>query len=352
MNRAQLLRAAALCFLLGGCESGEDSLELGQERLSEREAENTTAMIDAIKAISLRRYPSGTLRRFNQSKTLACYNASFAVPQDLAEEFQKGIFIPGANYRAQIRFANASQIDDRKKDFRGMSIKLSGLSGESLWGTAGQQDFLLNSYPALFAANPADFLDFISASADDKLWRYFINPLHFYSLGIVLKGREKIDNPFAIQYWSTTPYRFGHDTRTAVKYSVLPCADSVPELNTTKHENFLRNAMREHLERVPACFEFMVQFQHDPVSMPIEDAAVVWEEARAPFITLARIRIEAGAGPEAIDNNCEAMTFNPWQSLAEHRPLGGINRTRRPIYAEIGAFRQRENNRRGSHSQD
>ena len=184
MDRAQVLRAAALCFLLGGCGFGADNLELGQERLSEREADNTAAMIDAIKAISLRRYPSGTVRRFNQPKTLACYNASFAVPQDLGEELQQGIFIPGANYRAQIRFANASQTDDRKKDFRGMSIKLSGVAGESLWGTAGQQDFLLNSYPALFAANPADFLDFINASADDKLWRYFINPLHFYSLNI------------------------------------------------------------------------------------------------------------------------------------------------------------------------
>jgi hypothetical protein len=110
--------------------------------------------------------------------------------------------------------------------------------------------------------------------------------------------------------------------------------------------------MREHLDRVPACFEFMVQFQRDPVSMPIEDASVVWDEVRSPFITLARIRIEAGASPEAIDNSCEAMTFNPWQSLAEHRPIGGINRTRRAIYAEIGAFRQRENTLRGRHSQN
>ena len=347
MNRARALRVTALCLLLAGCGSGADKLELGQERLSEREAENTAAMIDAIEAISLARYPSGTLQRFNQSKTLACYNASFAVSQNLGEELQQGIFRPGANYPAQIRFANATKVDDRDKDFRGMSIKLSGVSGESLWGTAGQQDFLLNSYPALFAANPADFLDFINASADDKLWRYFINPLHFYSLAIVLRGREKIDNPFAIQYWSTTPYRFGHEPHTAVKYSVLPCADSIPELNTSKHENFLGDAMREHLDRGAACFEFMVQFQHDPVSMPIEDAAVVWDEARAPFITLARIHIEAGASPEANDNDCEAMTFNPWQSLAEHRPLGGINRTRRAIYAEIGEFRQRENKLRG-----
>lgn len=73
-------------------------------------------------------------------------------------------------------------------------------------GEPGQQDFLLNSYPVLFAADPGDFLDFIEASRDGRLWRYFINPGHFYSLGIVLKGREEIENPFAIDYWSTTAF--------------------------------------------------------------------------------------------------------------------------------------------------
>ena len=96
MDRAQVLRATVLCFLLVGCTPGADKLELGQERQSEDDAENTAAMIDAIEAISLQRYPSGTLRRFNQSKTLACYNARFAVPQDLDEELQQGIFIPAA----------------------------------------------------------------------------------------------------------------------------------------------------------------------------------------------------------------------------------------------------------------
>jgi hypothetical protein len=40
------------------------------------------------------------------------------------------------------------------------------------------------------------------------------------------------------------------------------------------------------------------------------------------------------------------MRFNPWQSVAAHQPLGGINRSRKPIYAEIGPFRDQQNRRR------
>jgi hypothetical protein len=29
---------------------------------------------------------------------------------------------------------------------------------------------------------------------------------------------------------------------------------------------------------------------------------------------------------------CEALAFSPWHGLAEHRPLGSINRLRRAVY--------------------
>jgi hypothetical protein len=101
--------------------------------------------------------------------------------------------------------------------------------------------------------------------------------------------------------------------------------------------------MQQHLRREQVCLDFMVQFQSDPDSMPIENAAITWDEAESPFIPLAQLRIDQGGTSSSTADNCEAMTFNPWRSLAAHRPLGGINRARRPIYAEIGEFRQREN---------
>ena len=106
--------------------------------------------------------------------------------------------------------------------------------------------------------------------------------------------------------------------------------------------------MDKHLQQSRACFEFMAQFQTDPDTMPIENAAVIWDEAESPFHTLASISIEAGKTSPTTEQNCEAMTFNPWQSLAAHRPLGSINRSRKPIYAEIGEFREKQNRLRAS----
>lgn len=323
-----------------------EGLKLGKEQATSTEAKTTARMIEAIKAISLQRYPEGEIKRFNQSKSLGCFDATFAVAEDLPVSLRQGIFSAEQTFPAKVRFASATKFDDTKKDFRGMSIKLFNVSGAPLWGKSGQQDFLLNSYPALFAANPDDFLDFIEATRDDKIWRYFINPGHFYSLKIVMQGRKKIDNPFLIRYWSTTPYRFGDNKSQAVKYSVQSCSES-REYSGDKHKDFLTDAMTEHLQHGSACFNFMVQFQQDPVTMPIENAAVVWDEKLSPFIKVATITINNQPFTSATSvNNCETMTFNPWQSLAAHQPLGGINRTRKPIYSEIADFRHAENKRR------
>jgi hypothetical protein len=37
---------------------------------------------------------------------------------------------------------------------------------------------------------------------------------------------------------------------------------------------------------------------------------------------------------------CEENEFNPWYSLAVHRPLGSMNRSRREIYHALAAFRR------------
>ena len=39
----------------------------------------------------------------------------------------------------------------------------------------------------------------------------------------------------------------------------------------------------------------------------------------------------------------DALRFNPWHSLPEHRPLGSSNRARRRMYTELAALRQRMN---------
>ena len=59
-------------------------------------------------------------------------------------------------------------------------------------------------------------------------------------------------------------------------------------------------------------------------------------EADAPFVTVGRLTIlpQALDGEEGkkLTEEVEKAKFDPWNALAEHRPLGGIMRARKPTY--------------------
>lgn len=347
-KKSRLMITLIILFCVGWTVElwSADEPALGQESVADNEDQIQTQMVELIKAISEERHQDGVIRRFNQSKSLGCLDADFHVDANLPDSLRQGLFAQPGSHKAMVRFANASEIDDREKDLRGMSIKVFDVNGKSLWGEDGIQDFLLNSYPALFAATPEDFLDFVKATKNDRIWWYFFNPFnaHLTSLGVLYKARKKHVSPFDLQYWSTTPYRFGLDETTAVKYSVKSCSDYASKKSGNLHEHHLRDAMQDHLQNIAACFDFMVQVQKDPRSMPIEDAQVIWDEEESPFQKVASLTItnQEFTSKQSL-SDCEKLSFNPWQSLAEHQPLGGINRVRKRIYAEIAEFRHRNN---------
>ena len=57
-----------------------------------------------------------------------------------------------------------------------------------------------------------------------------------------------------------------------------------------------------------------------------------------PYTTVARLMLprQDTASPEglALAQQIEATVFDPWQALAEHRPLGDVQRARKVVYFE------------------
>lgn len=305
-------------------------------------------MIQLIKEIQNDRDPGGVVTRFNQGKSLGCFNAEFEVADNLPTVLSRGLFQKPGRYKSLVRFASASTFDDSEKDLRGMSIKVFGVEGESLTGVREEQHFLLNSYPALFMDTPETFYKFIQATYKGERIKFFINPLdsHLKSLWIIFKARDNHTSPFDIRYWSTTPFALGENV---VKYSVKPCSTESSELPDSLTENYLRDAMEQHLSRASVCFDFMVQLQTNEEEMPIEDASVIWDEDDSAFQKVARIEIESQdfRGSEMMAA-CEKTNFNPWQSLLEHKPLGRMNLVRNKVYSVISRFRMGENKKRES----
>jgi hypothetical protein len=350
---AQWIAPLVLVLLLAACGDESRPLAIAGESPAANEAAITRELIELTKEAAqkateeaLENDPSADeILRFNQAKHVGCLKADFSVEPDLPADLRVGLFAAPRTFTTWIRFANATDQPDTEKDFRGMSLKLTQVKGNKLLGSDDTHDFILNSHPVLFVANPEDFRDFIDYNLNSSHLLFFLNPFdpHIKSLRIALAGMQNHPSHLAIPYWSTTPYLFGEGR--AVKYAAKPCKQDLDiELPEELTDGYLRDAMREQLATGGACFDFMVQFQTDAELMPVEDATVEWDETVSPFQKVARIHIppQEFESPERMEF-CENLAFNPWRVFPEHRPLGGLNRVRKDLYRASAEFRHQQN---------
>jgi hypothetical protein len=302
----------------------------------------------------LRVYPPGPngkrqLRQIHP-KMNGCVKAEFIIEKDIAPELKVGLFKEQKSYPAWIRFSNGKThpIPDYKKDIRGFAIKIMNVPGRKLDITdpdITSHDFILMNTKNFVSGNVKKFADILSvvttpltlASLPRKIGIAFSNLDVLKRAG---KAAVKIDHPCELSYFSTTPFRFGGETK-AVKYAVVPSASNKLLTPDKTSEDLLRINLAATVKENPLVYDFFIQFQTDPVKMPIEDPTVTWD---SPLIKIATIRIptqicDTAERREMGDN----LSFNSWHCLPEHQPLGSFNRVRKFIYEEMYAFRHKHN---------
>jgi choline dehydrogenase len=298
--------------------------------------------------------------RDTHSKTNACVRAQFIVEDHLWEKFKVGIFKGRAaadrTFKSWIRFSNAADhpTPDTAKDFRGMAIKLLGVRGEKLAvpsaGYAGPgpddddekltQDFLFIGHNAFFAGNPQHFHDLFTAVVDGggaapnnlPVIRHLLT--HPRGTWNALVGRKVYPSIADIRWFSATPYRLG---QLEVKYGAFssePIQFHPPTADRTS-DDYLTARLKDQLNPSWAgaglSLDFSVQVWSND-RQPVENALIAWDEKDSPWEKLATIRIppQNFASTEQLEF-CQNITFNPWHSLPEHEPIGGINRARRDV---------------------
>src|SRR5437762_721603 len=76
---------------------------------------------------------------------------------------------------------------------------------------------------------------------------------------------------------------------------------------------------------------------------PIEDTAVEWKESTSPSEPVATITIAkadvGSAAALACSRAVEGLSFNPWNTTDDFRPLGNLNRARKAAYDASAAHR-------------
>lgn len=296
--------------------------------------------------------------RDTHPKANACVKADITVAPNLPDNLKVG-FLKGTSYKAWIRFSNASDTAtaDTQDDFRGMAIKMFGVSGDRLpipGDEDNTQDLLFIANNAFFAGSPQHFHDFFAACVKGGdtcdpmknpyvVWHLLTHPRGAYNL---LIGRKVYPSIADIKWFSVAPFGFG-DEQHVVKYSAFPAAQQTqyskpgktPYYLQERLENLLDPAGGGHLR-----LNLQIQMRNDPASEPIENTLIGWSDKISPWQKVATIDI----GPQTFATTeqqafCERLTFNPWHGLKVHIPLGGINRARRDVMHAMQDVRLKAN---------
>jgi hypothetical protein len=340
-------------------------VELGEAWYAgSREAEDrhVAAIFDVIRRAVEKRFGERhrPARRDAHAFDTGCVRAVFRVDDDLHPDLRHGVFAePGREFPAWIRFSNSNFYPTRPRcpDARGMAIKLTGVPGRKLLGGSSEtQDFILVSHPVFFVDDLKRYRDADEVYLAGGIWRqWVVAPLKMCSLRSALIGARvnlrPMINPLFIRYWSMTSYRLGTAAydKMAVKYAVVPCRATRPPFRR-RLAAYLRSgfspkrAVAESLAATGVAFDFYLQRYVDHYRTPVETAMVEWKERVAPLEHVARITIPPQPVRSAErDRFCENLSFNPWHCLAEHKPLGVVNRARRQIYESASHLRHRLN---------
>jgi len=277
----------------------------------------------------------------------------------LAVRLAKGIFATPGIYPAIVRFANAdpNKNSDFKADVRSLSFSVDITRDGTVVSDAnvGRQDFSLQNATTLPINDSPAFLatmKLLTASNPAAgLWSLpFKDKLRVLRTLVLaqLQARQTIKPYQQLRYWSTVPFR--HGPIDVVKHSATPSPDNPAAPLQRSNPNGLQDELIRHLneDSKMSVFDFGLQFldvdgmtywgKRRDANFWIENASVEWNEAQAPFHTVARLTLLSSSQLQ-LDAGEATYIDVTGNSTPDSTPLGSINRARRP--AEVASRKAR-----------
>ena len=344
-------RLARLITAIMNKRRKDEGLGLAEEKAQPDEEAHLDDIITTFTAQMKRLWNPGYVERGGNTKTHGIVRAELTVRDDLPENMRHGIFAEPRSYRAWVRFSGPGpyvtpDIDD--VGFMSMSIKLMGVPGPKLLDDEKfTQDLLGVSTPTFVTPNTR-------ANARLQHWSYKNAPTFYFAnfrdphiLDSIMQllWTKTQTSPLEDEYFSCVPYLLGEGQ--AMQYSFrsrLETRTRVPRLPLRPPDNYLRDAMVATLAEQDVEFDISLQLQTDPFLMPIENNGVLWPTKLSPRVPAAVLRIpkQRFDSPEQLDF-AKVLSYNPWHSIPEHRPLGNQSRARKRMYYELSLLRQKLN---------
>ncbi len=302
--------------------------------------------------------------RISHAKAHGAVRGTLTVESNLPEPLRQGLFAEsGKRYDVIVRLAHTpgELTDDRKVSVpRGIAIKVLGAKGEKISGHTGDtQDFVFDTGKIFIVPGAKSFLQAFKPNAEiaphlsdttkgvvSSVARGSNAVLH--AVGLDSSQLDFFGHPFlhplAECYYSQTPYRYGD---YVAKFEVAPATPGLKELEGKTFEPHGENGLRvdvvDFFRTHDAEYVFGAQLMTDPKIMPVENANAEWPEKESPYQPIARLSFPAqDAYSEAASKYVDGLSFCPSHALAEHRPLGSLNRSRIYAYRALSAKRRGE----------
>jgi hypothetical protein len=329
-----------------------DVLKIAEERPLPDEEAFLDSIIDSFQKQMKLLWTPGRFERGGNTKTHGIVRAEFVVRDDLPPELRRGIYAEPRTYPAWVRFSGPGpyitpDIDD--VGFMSISIKLMGVPGPKLWDDEKfTQDMFGVSTPTFVTQDVISNAQLQIASLKNAQILHFINLSKPHLLDLLMQSlwTKTQSSPLEAPYFSCVPYLMGEGQ--AMQYSVWPTTKRktpVPRLPFRPPDDYLRDAMVATLAKEDVDLDIRLQLQTDPHLMPIENNGVLWPEKLAPRISAATLHIprQVFNSPAQLDF-AKRLSYNPWHSVPEHRPLGNQSRARLRMYSTLSQLRHTMNN--------
>jgi hypothetical protein len=328
----------------------------------EVEQENEAAQVEAIVA-SMARVNSAVFDqhrhglRAAHAKSHGILTGELEIRPGLPDELAQGIFSAGRRYDVVARLSSSpgNMHGDGVRTIKGMALKVMGVDG------AGTQDFLMGNLPILPFGTVVAYLA-AQRDAEERMVRKespaMVVPELAHAAAVVMEavGRPNrtleavgasAEHILGETYHTMAAIRFG---RYVAKLSLAPGSANVRALTGVAvdlglGDSVYRDLVVDFFRQEGAEYDLRVQMCVDLETMPVEDASVEWLETESPFLHLGTVRFgpQEAYSPGRRVYGDDVLSFNPWQCVAEHRPLGSIMRSRRAAYASSTQFRHEMN---------
>jgi hypothetical protein len=309
-----------------------------RERIAPDEAARYAAYAETFAAIQRERSAKFGAGRALHRKQLCAAHATLEVLDGLPRYAKHGLFAQPADHEAWVRLSNGGfdSAADRVPDVRGFAMRVFGVRGPAaLGGTTDSQDFTLINHEAFAFSGADEFVSFAAAASrgNAELFRHVFRRYGVLGaprqLGRMIKVATKPFSGFATEtLYSAVPMANGP---YAVRLRLVPSATNGKPFAKAREDWSADFAAR--LRAGPLHWDLQVQFFASEEATPIEDASVNWP---TPYSTVARLMMPQQdiASPEgqALAKKVDGAAIDPWHALAEHRPLGDVQRARKVVY--------------------